>query len=745
MNAPVAPSSDASSASASEVEAAKLQIGGMTCATCQGRVEKVLRRRPGVVSAQVNLVTETATVAFQPDEIDEAALMAAVERAGYTAEPATRDEESEARRERERVREERRERRTLLASVALTLPLIAPMLVMPFGLHWALPGWAQLLLAAPVQVVIGARFYRAAWPALRAGTGNMDLLVALGTTAAFGLSLYVMATGGGHLYFEASASVITLVLLGKTLEARAKRGTTAAVRTLLELRPRRARVLRGEEMVDVPVDAVGRGETIVVKPGERVPVDGRILRGSSELDESLLTGEAMPVTRAEGEDVTGGSVNGSGLLHVEATRVGEDSTLSQIAELVEEAQASRAPIQRLVDRVAAVFVPTVIAIALVTLVAWLVMGAAPASAILAAVSVLVIACPCALGLATPTALVAGNGAAAQAGILIRDAEALEAAHAVDVIVFDKTGTLTEGKPEVTDVHVIDGSEDDLLSIAAAAQAGSEHPLGQAVIREADRRGLKRSTPSRFEALVGRGITATIDGRDVLIGSPRFISGEVSHDDALTDTITTHQSHGETVMLVAERGVGVLGLIAVADKLREGAAEAIGRLKRSGMTTIVLTGDNRRAAEAVGTEVGVDRVIAEVLPADKAATIEGLREEGRVVAMVGDGLNDAPALAAADVGVAMASGSDVAMMTAGITLMRPDPRLVAAAIDVSRATRRKVAQNLFWAFAYNVVGIPLAAFDLLSPSIAGAAMAMSSVSVVTNASLLRRWRPGDADA
>lgn len=628
----------------------------------------------------------------------------------------------------------------LAASVALTLPLVAPMVLVPFGVHWMLPATAQLILAAPVQFLVGARFYRAAWPALRAGTGNMDLLVALGTTAAFGLSLYEMARGGQHLYFEASASVITLILVGKTLEARAKRSTTAAVRALLELRPRTARVLRDEgRSVEVPVEAVGRGEIVVVKPGERVPVDGTITRGASELDESLLTGEALPVSKKEGDDVTGGSINGSGLLHVEATRVGEDSTLAQIVALVEGAQASKAPIQGLVDRVAAVFVPVVVAVAILTLVAWLVMGATTADAILAAVSVLVIACPCALGLATPTALVAGNGAAAQAGILIQDAEALERARAVDVVVFDKTGTLTEGQPDVTEViAVADLTEDALLALTAAAQAGSEHPLGRAVVRRAAQRELELPAMTAFEAIPGKGLIATVDDRAIVVGSPRFAAERgIALDDDVTEAIATHEGRGETVMVVAEDAV--LGLIAVADRIREGAAPAVRRLNEEGIATILLTGDNARAAEAVASELGISRVIAEVLPEDKAKAVATLRDEGRVVAMVGDGVNDAPALAVADVGIAMASGSDVAMQTAQITLMRPEPELVADALDVSRATSRKIKQNLFWAFIYNVVGIPLAALGMLSPAIAGGAMAMSSVSVVGNASLLRRWR------
>lgn len=739
MNATTNPSLDPSG-DGDVTAAVQLHIGGMTCASCQGRVEKALRTRSGVMSAQVNLVTETATVAYLSGEVDADALVATVEEAGYSASPAEAGADEVEKRRREREREQRREVAILAVSVLLTLPLVAPMAAAPFGVQWMLPATAQLILAAPVQFLIGARFYRAAWSALRAGTGNMDLLVALGTSAAFGLSVFEM-TRGGHLYFEASASVITLILLGKTLEARAKRSTTAAVRALLELRPRTARVLRrGGRTVEVPVDAVGRGETVIVKPGERVPVDGTIARGASELDESLLTGESLPVSKEEGDEVTGGSINGSGLLHVEATRVGEESTLSQIVALVEGAQASKAPVQGLVDRVAAVFVPAVVAVALVTLVGWLLIGASVADAILVSVSVLVIACPCALGLATPTALVAGNGAAAQAGILIQDAEALERARVVNVVVFDKTGTLTEGQPEVTKtIALAQLSEDELLALTAAAQTGSEHPLGRAVVREADRRGLDLPELSGFEAVPGKGLTATIGAREIVVGSPRLIAERgIAIEDGVAERILEHEERGETVMVIAE--ADVLGLIAVADRVREGADDAVKRLHEAGIATVLLTGDNQRAAEAVAAELGIERVIAEVLPEEKATQVAALREEGRMVAMVGDGVNDAPALAAADVGIAMATGSDVAMQTAQVTLMRPEPRLVVDALDVSSATSRKIKQNLFWAFIYNLVGIPLAAFGLLSPAIAGGAMALSSVSVVGNASLLRRWRP-----
>ena len=720
---------------------ARLQIEGMTCATCAQRIEKVLRQQQGVVSAQVNLATEVATVAYTPTVIDLERLVKAVRGAGYGAEQAPSDSAAEQEQARAERNKARRELALLGFSVALTLPLVAPMLLLPFGVSWMLPKWVQLILATPVQLVVGARFYRGAWGALKARSGNMDLLVALGTTAAFGLSVALLRTPGAHVYFEASAAVITLVLLGKALEARAKRSTTAAIRALMALRPETARVLRDGREVEVAADAVGQGEIVVIKPGERVPVDGRIVRGESQLDESLLTGESMPVARGEEDPVTGGSINGAGLLHVEATAVGEDSLLSRIVALVENAQATKAPIQKLVDRISAVFVPVVVLIAVAALVVWLLAGAAVTTAIIHAVSVLVIACPCALGLATPAALMVGTGAAARAGILIKDAEALERAHAVDVVVFDKTGTLTEGRPEVRQIATSDGDEQGLLALTAAAQSGSEHPLGAAVVRRAAELELKVPVLDSFEAVAGKGLEATVAGRQLLVGSRRFMQEREVDGGPLEEQAVTLEEQGMTVMWIAEASDQplLLGIIAVGDTIRAGAEQAVRQLQEAGVEVVMLTGDNARTAKVVGDALGVDRVVAEVLPQDKAEQVAELRSAGRVVAMVGDGVNDAPALAAADVGFAMASGTDVAMHTAGVTLMRPEPALVADAVAVSRATTRKIRQNLFWAFFYNVVGIPLAALGLLSPVVAGAAMALSSVTVVSNALLLRRWR------
>ncbi|MFT5583444.1 MAG: Cu+-exporting ATPase [Cognaticolwellia sp.] len=715
----------------------RLAIGGMTCATCSGRIEKVLKAQPGVLSAQVNLATEVATVAYTPGLTGADALQTAVEEAGYTAQPTASTKEQQEAQDRIQAAEDRRELMILVGAALLSAPLLLPMLLIPFGVHWMLPGWAQLALALPVQLIAGARFYKGAYASLRGGLANMDVLVSLGTSSAFGLSLFNLATGG-PLYFESAAVIITLILAGKWMERRAKRSTTLAIQALTALRPELARVERDGSVVEVPAEAVGSGEVVLVRPGERVPVDGLILTGTSTLDESLLTGESLPVTRGEGETVTGGSINGDGLLRVETTRVGSESTLAQIIRMVEGAQAKKAPIQKTVDKISAVFVPVVVGIALITLLAWILLGFPVQQAMLASVAVLVIACPCALGLATPTALMVGTGAAARAGILIQDAQAIEHAHAVDTVVFDKTGTLTLGHPKLHSLHAIRGDEQALIQQAASAQQGSEHPLARAILEAAEERGLTLEPLETFQAHVGRGIQASLSGGQVRVGSPPWFQ-ELGHDlsDCLPQ-ISALQEQG-TVMLVAQ-GETLLGWLAVNDPVRESAKLAVQRLREAGVSTVMLTGDNPRTAAAVASALGIDRFVAEVMPAEKAAEIERLQAAGHQVAMVGDGVNDAPALAAANVGFAMSTGTDVAMHTAGITLMRSEPLLVSDAISISRATSRKIRQNLFWAFAYNLVGIPLAAFGLLNPMLAGAAMALSSVSVVSNALLLRRWKP-----
>ncbi|HYE51872.1 MAG TPA: heavy metal translocating P-type ATPase [Azospirillaceae bacterium] len=723
-------------------ESVDLAIGGMTCASCVARVEKVLGRVPGVLEATVNLATERAQV--RGAGVDPAALVAAVERAGYTARPLAPDAPAAPDDAREQA--VRRELHHLLVAAVLSLPLVLPMLAEPFGLHLMLPGWVQLLLATPVQFWLGRRFYVAGWKAARAGAGNMDLLVALGTTAGWGLSTWMLATAHAghepHLYYEASAVVVTLVLLGKWLEGRAKRQTTEAIRALTALRPETARVRRGGTEREVPLADVRVGDLVVVRPGERVAVDGRVAEGASHVDESLLTGESLPVAKHPGDKVTGGAINGDGLLLVETTAVGAETVLARIIRLVEGAQAAKAPIQRLLDRVSAVFVPAVLLVALATFAGWLLAGAGVEAAAVNAVAVLVIACPCALGLATPTAVMAGTGVAARAGILIKDAEALERAHAVDTVAFDKTGTLTEGKPTVVALAPAAGlDEAGLLRLAAAVQGGSEHPLARAVAAEAAARGVDAPAAQAVRALPGRGVAATVEDRPLLLGSRRLMEESGVATAALAGRAAELEAEGRTVSWLAGAGGGpALGLLAFGDAPKPGAAEAVARLRREGVRTVMLTGDNRGSAMAAAHRLGIDEVVAEVLPQDKADAVARLKQGGRVVAMVGDGVNDAPALAAADVGIAMATGTDVAMHAAGVTLMRGDPALVADAISISRRTYAKIRQNLFWAFAYNVVGIPLAALGLLSPVVAGAAMAFSSVSVVGNALLLRRWRP-----
>ena len=740
----------------------ELAIGGMTCASCAGRVEKALRNVPGVVEANVNLATERAAVRGVRGVVDVSTLTAAVEKAGYEASPVTDPAQAAA-------SQEGPAWWPVAVAAVLSLPLLLPMLLEPFGVHLMPPPWVQWLLATPVQFWLGARFYRAGYKAVRAGSGNMDLLVALGTSAAYGLSLYEWwrAPAGDmpHLYFEAAAVVITLVLLGKWLEARAKRRTVEAIRALAALRPETAQVLRDPQgaanEVTLPLGQVKVGDWVVVRAGERVPVDGEIRDGASQLDESLLTGEPLPIDKAAGDKVVGGSINGAGTLRVETTAVGADTALARIIRMVEDAQAGKAPIQRAVDRVAAVFVPVVVLIAIVTVVVGWALGIGLEAALLNAVAVLVIACPCALGLATPAAIMVGTGAAARQGILIKDAEALELAHRISVVAFDKTGTLTEGKPRLVAHLPAQGtSAETLLRWAAAVQSGSSHPLAKAVTTAAEEAGFASAIPvaSDIAALPGRGMRARIDEvaeagesrgmHQLQLGNARLLDELGVSQGALAEEAKRLAAEGRTVSWLVETGneranaggVRLLGLLAFGDTLKATARPAIDRLHALGVRCVMVTGDNAGSAKAVADALGLDEVHADVLPEHKAEVIAQLKRDGAVVAMVGDGINDAPALAAADVGIAMGSGTDVAMQTAGITLMRGDPLRVADAIDVSRRTWSKIRQNLFWAFAYNVIGIPLAAFGLLSPVIAGAAMALSSVSVVSNALLLRRWRP-----
>ena len=733
-------------------------IGGMTCASCVSRVEKALKKVPGVDAASVNLATESARISFVPSDQTEAILRRqdvqarlrrAVRDAGY--EPRAADAAIEA-----PDASPWAGFMPVAIGLALSAPLVLPMIADLFGKHWMLPALWQFLLATPVQFILGARFYKGAWGAIKARAGNMDLLVAIGTTAGWALSMWLWLTAETdvmvHLYFEGSAVVITLVMLGKWLEARAKRQTTSAIRALHALRPETAHLVGLDGEIDVPVAEVMVSDRVVVKPGERFPVDGTLLEGQTQVDESMLTGEPLPVSKEVGSKLTGGSINGDGRVVMQVRAVGSETVLASIIRLVEDAQAGKAPIQRLVDKVSAVFVPVVLLIALITLVGWWWVGGSFELALIHAVAVLVIACPCALGLATPTAIMAGTGVAAKYGILIKDAQALELAHKVDVVAFDKTGTLTLGRPTLTDFIAV-AQDDDAqgLAIAASLQSGSEHPLAHAVVSAAQEKGLRFTAPDNVRAVPGRGTEGDINARSFLIGSLRWMDELKVDMSRLAAQASELQARGATVSALAERsasGVSLIALMAFADEPKPGAKEALAVLRARGMTIVMISGDNQGAAEAMASRLGLKpkngedqgEVMAEVLPAEKAAKVMALKAGGRTVLMVGDGVNDAPALAAADVGMAMSNGTDVAMHAAGITLMRGDPMLVAAALDISRRTVAKIRQNLFWAFFFNAAGIPLAALGYLNPVVAGAAMALSSVSVMGNALLLKRWKP-----
>ncbi len=732
-------------------------IGGMTCASCVGRVERALKKVPGVVDATVNLATESARITYLGDASMEARLRRAVRDAGYEPRSAA---------EMDAVDDVKPWTGFGPVAIGLLLsaPLALPMLGDLFGRHWMLPSWVQFLLATPVQFVLGWRFYIAGWHALKALAGNMDLLVAIGTTAGWALSvwLWLSAPAGAmvHLYFEGSAVVVTLVLLGKWLEARAKRQTTSAIRALHALRPDIAHLVGQDGEVDVPLSEILLGDHLVVRPGERIPSDGKLLDGQTQVDESMLTGEALPVHKTVGHALTGGSINGEGRVILQVTAIGVDTVLSHIIRLVEDAQAAKAPIQRLVDKVSAVFVPVVLVIALVTLLAWWITGHPFETAVIHAVAVLVIACPCALGLATPAAIMAGTGVAAQHGILIKDAQALEQAHLVDVVAFDKTGTLTMGHPRLTALQVPDSTAvgggdtaaaDEILRIAASLQSASEHPLARAMVEAARDKHLAVEPPQAMRSVAGKGSEGIVNDQSYCIGSVQWMQELGVPMHAMESQVRTLQTRGDTVSAIAQR-MGPEGsafyslraLLAFGDEPKPGAKEALAALRLRGIKTVMISGDNQGAANAMARRLGLNpeagEVMAEVLPGDKAAQVARLKDGGHTVAMVGDGVNDAPALAMADVGMAMGTGTDVAMHAAGITLMRGDVALVAAALDISSRTVAKIRQNLFWAFAYNVAGIPLAALGYLNPVVAGAAMALSSVSVMTNALFLKRWKP-----
>jgi Cu+-exporting ATPase len=749
-------------------ETVDFAVTGMTCASCQGRIERALRKTDGVLNASVNLATERATVTFAPGVADMAALTAAVEGAGYgVIAPAMPEEDGQEDAEAAARRAEFSDkRRKLVVAVAFGLPLFALSMLRDFGViaPWligeaaAMAGhgmatlarldllnWLFLLLATPVQFYAGRDFYVHAGKALRHRTANMDTLIALGSSAAYFYSIAVMLFDlSGHVYFETAAVIIALILVGKFLEARAKGQTSAAIRALMGLQARTARVVRGGVETDIPLASVRAGDIVAVRPGEKVPVDGVILSGQSTVDESMLTGESMPVQKKPGDSVIGATLNRTGAFQFRATRVGKDTALAQIVRLVQEAQGSKAPVQRLVDQVSAIFVPIVIGIALLTFLVWYVASGDATQALIFAVAVLVIACPCALGLATPTAIMVGTGTGAEHGILIKNAEALERASGLGAVVFDKTGTITAGQPAVTDI-VARGTETDLLRLAASVERQSEHPLGEAIVRAAQDRQIVLTAPTDFTALAGHGVQATVEGQAILIGSPRFLREQGLALDAVAGTIDRLQREAKTAVVVAS-GTHVLGVIGIADPVKATSAVAIAALRQRGVQVFMLTGDNRRTAEAIAAQVGLDAqfVLADVLPEMKAAEVKRLQAQGLRVAMVGDGINDAPALAQADVGIAMGTGTDVAMETADITLLRGDLRSVAQAIQLSRRTMRTIRWNLFWAFIYNVVGIPIAAGLLypllgwqLSPIIAAGAMAASSVFVVSNSLRLRR--------
>ncbi len=715
-------------------QALQLEIGGMTCAGCASRIERLLAKQDGVLSAEVNLASEQAhiqTLASLPA----ATLIGVIERAGFTA----------------RLHDQTAPQTApaapalwpLLISALLTLPLVLPMLLAPLGIHWNLPVAVQFLLATPVQFWLGARFYRAGWLALRAGGGNMDLLVAIGTSAAYGLSLYLGVSTDlhhdqPHLYFETSAVVITLVRLGKWLEARARQQTSSAIRALQALQPESACVLRDGQEVTLPLAALRLGDQVRVRAGERIPVDGIVLEGASDVDEALLTGESLPVSKHPGDSVTGGAINQQGQLIITVSALGAESRLARIVRLVEAAQGAKAPVQRLADRVSAWFVPVVVIIATLTLLGWGLTTGDWARAVLHAVAVLVIACPCALGLATPAAIMVGTGLAARHGMLIKDAEALELAQGITLVAFDKTGTLTLGQPTLQQVETDGADASTVLALAAALQRGSQHPLAKAILQAAP-----AAVPPATDLLTrpGLGITGRIAGQGYLLGSRRLMADAAIACDRLQAAETQAQQQGFSVAWLAREGDSApLAMLSFGDASRPQSAAAIDALHRLGVRSVMISGDNRAAAEHIGHQLGLDQVLAEVLPEQKATAVQQLRQQGERVAMVGDGINDAPALAAADVGIAMGQGTDVAMQAAAITLMRSDPAMVAQAISLSRATWRKIRQNLFWALIFNAIGIPLAALGWLSPMLAGGAMAFSSVSVVANALLLRRWRP-----
>lgn len=724
-------------------EKVKLNIIGMTCAACATRIEKGLKKVDGVTNAVVNLATEKASVDYIPASTNVDQLIAAVKKAGYDATVIGEAAEDYERSAREKTYKTQKTK--FWVGAIVSIPFLIQM-ISDFTMEYGNGGffhmnpWIQFLLATIVQFYVGGHYFRDAYNAVRGGSANMAVLVVLGTSTAYLYSLVVTIIGTGQfLYFEAAVIVMTLIVLGKLLEIRAKGQTSEAIKKLMGLQAKTARVIRNGEEIDIPIEEVESGDVIFVRAGEKIPVDGIIIEGSTSVDESMLTGESMPVGKNAGDNVIGATVNKHGSFKFRATKVGKDTALSQIIKLVEEAQGSKAPIQQVADKISGIFVPIVILIALATFgITFFLGGFTPA--LVSAIAVLVIACPCALGLATPTAVMVGTGKGAENGLLIKGAEHLQNSQRVTTVVLDKTGTITKGEPDVTDIIAYRNfSEEELLQIAASAEKGSEHPLGEAIVNGAKEKGQELLDAKNFNAIPGHGIQVEINNQLVLIGNKKLmVKNNVDINDALS-RMEKLEGQGKTAMLMAVEG-SLAAIIAVADTVKETSAEAIKTLKQLGIEVIMITGDNRLTAEAIAKQVGVDRVLAEVLPEDKSAEVEKLKQEGKVVAMVGDGINDAPALAAADVGIAIGTGTDVAIEAADITLMRGDLMGIVDTIRLSKSTMRKIRQNLFWAFAYNIVLIPVAAIGLLNPILAGGAMAFSSVSVVGNTLFLRKWKP-----
>jgi len=728
---------------------ADLKVSGMTCAACSARIEKKLASLDGVKLVNVNLSTEKASITYEPDRIKIGDMISTIEALGYSAEKIeniNRDQDKE-----QKEKEIKDLRVSLYVSVVLSFPLVAAMILSMLQIHGSLINllhnqYFQLALATPVQFIIGARFYKQAFYALRSGSANMDVLIAMGTSAAYFFSLYNVFYESVHpgmmknLYFEAAAIIITLIILGKYLEAVAKGKTSEAIKKLAELQAKTARVIRQGEEKDIPIEEVQLGDLVVVRPGEKVPVDGKMIEGNSSIDESMLTGESLPTDKKAGDLVYGATINKFGVFKFEATRVGKDTALAQIIKMVEDAQGSKAPIQKIADQVAGVFVPIVLVIAVITFLGWYLGGAGINKALISAVAVLVIACPCALGLATPTAIMVGTGKGAENGILIKGGEHLEMAFKINAVVLDKTGTITKGQPEVTDVISLgDLDAPSILRLAARAEKSSEHPLGVAIYEKGKADFGPLGDPESFEAIPGMGVKAVIDAQEIYVGTRKLMVARGIVVEHIEKAVANLEDQGKTAMLMAVNGK-LESILAVADTLKNGSGEAIADLLDMGIEVYMITGDNQRTANAIARQVGINNVLAEVLPENKAIEVEKLKALGKTVAMVGDGINDAPALATADIGMAMGTGTDVAMEAADITLMRGDLRTIPAAIRLSRQTMRKIKQNLFWAFIYNIIGIPFAAMGMLNPIIAGAAMAFSSVSVVTNSLSLRSFDP-----